>query len=258
MNEPGDNFRVGLLLPSSNNTMEMDFHRELSEDLEIATARMFLPETTKEAEIEMIDRWLEPACRDLATVKPTITVFGCTSGGSLFGQNYDEGIRRKIEKKTGSEAVSILSALSEEFALLGAKRLAVITPYVQVLTDAVHDSLLEDGFEVLAIGGMGITNNLEIGRQSAGAIAAFTKDTVRPEILDQVDCLFFSCTNLPAVRALPELRAAFPGLPLMTSNLAAVNAVKRRFEGHLSRSPKKLKDRHRTDPFGFPGAGNGI
>ncbi len=231
MNDNGGGpFRVGLLVPSSNNTMEMDFHRELPEALEIATARMFLPETTKEAEIEMIDRWLTPASRDLATVKPTVTVFGCTSGGSLFGQNYDESIRRKIEEETDSEAVSILSALSEEFALLGAKKLAVITPYVQVLTDAVRDSLIEDGFEVLAIGGMGITDNLEIGRQSAEAITAFTKKTICPDLLKQADCLFVSCTNLPAVRALSALRAAFPGLPIMTSNLAVINAVRRRHE----------------------------
>ncbi len=230
----GGPFRVGLLVPSSNNTMEMDFHRELPGDLEIATARMFLPETTKEAEIEMIERWLEPANRDLATVKPAVTVFGCTSGGSLFGQNYDEGIRRKIGKETGSEAVSILSALSEEFAILGAKKLAVITPYVQVLTDAVRDSLTEDGFEVLAIGGMGITDNLEIGSQSAETIAAFAKDTISPDLLDEADCLFVSCTNLPAVQALPELRAAFPGLTVMTSNLAAVNAVRRRYEKFAS------------------------
>jgi maleate isomerase len=229
----GGPFRVGLLVPSSNNTMEMDFHRELPDDLEIATARMFLPETTKEAEIEMIDRWLEPASRDLATVKPAVTVFGCTSGGSLFGQNYDEGIRRKIGEETGSEAISILSALSEEFALLGAKKLAVVTPYVQVLTDAVRDSLTEDGFEILAIGGMGITDNLEIGRQHAEAIAGFARETLGTA-LEEADCLFVSCTNLPAVRSLPELRAAFPGLPVMTSNLAVINAVKRRYEKFAS------------------------
>ncbi len=230
----GGPFRVGLLVPSSNNTMEMDFHRELPDDLEIATARMFLPETTKEAEIEMIDRWLEPASRDLATVKPAVTVFGCTSGGSLFGRNYDERIRRKIEEETGSEAVSILSALSEEFALLGAKKLAVVTPYVQVLTDAVRGSLAEDGFEVLAIGGMGITDNLEIGRQSAETIAAFARETLGPGPLKEADCLFVSCTNLPAVRALPELRAAFPDLAVMTSNLAVINAVRRRYEKFVS------------------------
>ena len=36
--------------------------------------------------------------------------------------------------------------------------------------------------------------------------------------------------TLPAVRALPLLRPAYPGLPIMTSNLAAIQAVRRRFE----------------------------
>ncbi len=231
-------FRVGLLVPSSNNTMEIDFHRELPDGLEIATARMYLPETTKEAEIEMIDRWLAPASRDLATVKPDLTVFGCTSGGSLFGQGYDRDIRRKIGEETGSEAVSILSALSEEFARLGAKKLVVVTPYVQVLTDAVRDSLIEDGFEVLAACGMGLTDNLEIGSQSAPAIAAFAKEKIAPALLKKADCLFFSCTNLPAVSALPELEAAFPGLPVMTSNLAVINAIRRRYEARHAKSPE--------------------
>lgn len=226
-------FRVGLLVPSSNTTMEMDFHRELPDDIEIATARMYLPETTKEAEIVMIDKWLSRANEDIATVKPDLTVFGCTSGGSLFGQNYDQGIRQKIEEETGSEAVSILSALSEEFALLDAKRLVVITPYNQVLTDAVRDSLAEDGFEVLAVRGMGITDNLVIGEQGAEAITTFALESIDPATFQEADCLFISCTNLPAVRALPALKAQFPGLPIMTSNLSVLNAVRRRFESRL-------------------------
>ena len=56
MSKQQENLRVGLLVPSSNMTMEMDFHRELSESFEIATARMHLPETTKEAEVEMIEK----------------------------------------------------------------------------------------------------------------------------------------------------------------------------------------------------------
>ncbi len=222
--------RVGLLVPSSNMTMEMDFHRELPEEIEIATSRMFLPETTKTAEMVMIEKWLHRANLDLSTVKPDITVFGCTSGGALFGQDHDREIMRQIERETGSEAISILSALSEEFALIGAKKLAVITPYVQNLTDAVGASLGEDGYEILAIGGMGITDNLEIGGQEAKNIISFIDKTVNSTTLKEADCLFISCTNLPAVRALPEIRNRFPGVPIMTSNLAVLNAVRRRFD----------------------------
>ncbi len=220
--------RVGLLVPSSNLTMEMDFHRELPEEVEIATARMLLPETTKEAEVVMIEKWLHRANLDLSTVKPDFTVFGCTSGGALFGQEHDRKIMRQIEKETGSEAISILSALSEELTLLGAKKLVVITPYVQNLTDAVGSSLGEDGYEILAIGGMGITDNLEIGRQGTINIISFINETVNSTTLKEADCLFLSCTNLPAVRALPELRTRFPEIPIMTSNLSVINAVRRR------------------------------
>ena len=230
MTSQSDTLRVGLLVPSSNLTMEMDFHRELPEEVEIATARMLLPETTKEAEVVMIEKWLQRANLDLSTVKPDLTVFGCTSGGALFGQDHDRKIMRQIENETGSEAISILSALSEEFTLLGAKKLVVITPYVQNLTDAVGASLGEDGYEILAIGGMGITDNLEIGRQGAKKIISFIEETVNATTLDEADCLFLSCHTLPAVRALPELRNRFPEIPGMTSNLSGLNAVRRRYD----------------------------
>ncbi len=234
MSEQRETLRVGLLVPSSNMTMEMDFHRELPDTFEIATARMHLPETTKEAEIEMIKKWLHHANMDLNTVRPDITVFGCTSGGSLFGQEHDRKIMRQIEQETNSEPISILSALSEEFALLNAKKLIVITPYVQNLTDAVGQSLIEGGIEVLSISGMGITDNLEIERQGAEEIADFVRKNVSRETLCDADCLFLSCTNLPAVSALPELCAEFPDTQIMTSNLAVINAVRRRL-GKTSR-----------------------
>ncbi|MDP6366803.1 MAG: hypothetical protein QF787_11730, partial [Nitrospinota bacterium] len=126
-------------------------------------------------------------------------------------------------------AISILSALSEELTLLGAKKLVVITPYVQNLTDAVGSSLGEDGYEILAIGGMGITDNLEIGRQGTINIISFINETVNSTTLKEADCLFLSCTNLPAVRALPELRTRFPEIPIVTSNLSVINAVRRRY-----------------------------
>ncbi len=223
-------FRVGLIVPSSNTTMEGDLHRVLPDEVEIVTSRMFLEQTTKESEIRMIEESLPEAARMIRTAKPNLTVFGCTSGGSLFGQEYDRGISKQLKRNTGAEAVTILSALSEEFALLGAKRLLVLTPYVEELNETIRTSLEEDGFDVLSIHGLGIVENTSIGALKGEQILAFAKEKARPETLRRADCLFFSCTNLPAVRALPLLRAHFGALPIMTSNLAAINAVRRRYE----------------------------
>ncbi|MBI3025492.1 MAG: aspartate/glutamate racemase family protein [Candidatus Tectomicrobia bacterium] len=228
---PGNGvFRVGLIVPSSNTTMEVDFHRTLPEGVEVATSRMFLENTTKDEEIRMIEDSLPEAARTLRTAKPALAVFGCTSGGSLFGRKYDRQIQKNLEDATGAETITILSALSEEFALLGAKRLIVLTPYVAELTAAVRSAIEEEGFEVLFIRGMGIVENTRIGSLRGEEILAFARDSIPASLPAEADCLFFSCTNLPAVRALPLLRPAYPGLPIMTSNLAAIQAVRRRFE----------------------------
>ncbi|MBI2177629.1 MAG: aspartate/glutamate racemase family protein [Candidatus Tectomicrobia bacterium] len=222
---PGNGvFRVGLIVPSSNTTMEVDFHRTLPEGVEVATSRMFLENTTKDEEIRMIEDSLPEAARTLRTAKPALAVFGCTSGGSLFGRKYDRQLQKNLADATG------LSALSEEFALLGAKRLIVLTPYVAELTAAVRSAIEEEGFEVLFIRGMGIVENTRIGSLRGEEILAFARDSIPASLPAEADCLFFSCTNLPAVRALPLLRPAYPGLPIMTSNLAAIQAVRRRFE----------------------------
>ena len=225
-----DVYRAGLIVPSSNTTMEVDFHRALPEAVETATSRMFLEDTTREGEIRMIEDSLPEAARTLRTMKPAVTVFGCTSGGSLFGRGYDRRIQKRLEDATGAEAVTILSALSEEFTLLGARRLVVLTPYTPDLTEAVGASLEEDGMEVLFIRGMGIVENTRIGSLTGAEILAFAQEAVPASLLARADCLFFSCTNLPAVRALALLRSAYDGLPIMTSNLAAIQAVRRRFE----------------------------
>jgi maleate isomerase len=232
-----DVYRAGLIVPSSNTTMEVDFHRTLPEAVETATSRMFLENTTREDEIRMIEDSLPEAARTLRTMKPAVTVFGCTSGGSLFGRDYDRRIQKGLEEATGAETVTILSALSEEFALLGARRLAVLTPYIADLTEAVGKSLEEDGMEVIFIRGMGIVENTRIGSLTGEEIVAFARESIPAPLLKRADCLFLSCTNLPAVRALPLLRSAFPGLPLMTSNLAAIQAVRRRFEAARAAGP---------------------
>lgn len=229
-------FRVGLLIPSSNTTMEEDLHRNLPEDARVLTSRMFLERTTKDAEIHMLEESFPDALRMVKTAKPHVTVFGCTSAGSLFGQKYDAGIIREIQDETGTEAVSILSALSEEFALLGAKQLVVITPYIEELNETIRASLEEDGFNVLSIDGMGIVDNTRIGSLRGEEILAFAREKIDLAHLEKADCLFFSCTNLPAVRALSLLQENFPEVSIMTSNLAAIRAVRRRRENAAAKA----------------------
>src|SRR5271165_6074454 len=80
--------RIGLIVPSSNTVMEPDFHRELAPPGIVSTARIFLEDVTREAELRMLKEDLPHAADSIRTTAPDIVVFGCTSArtGSAFSR----------------------------------------------------------------------------------------------------------------------------------------------------------------------------
>ena len=88
----------------------------------------------------------------------------------------------------------------------------------------------EDGIEVLSIQGMGITVNYDIGVLTPEDIMAFAKERYQDS---DADALFFSCTNMRAMDAVPMLEKEF-GKPIVTSNQAAVEAVDRFYHAAMN------------------------
>jgi maleate isomerase len=224
-------FRIGLIVPSSNTTMEVDFYNHLQSKASVHIARMYLDTTTKEAEEIMVRESTPEAADMIRTLYPHVTVFGCTSGGSLFGMDYDRKIADDLSEWTGAaKTVTVLGAVSEKLAEVGAKRIAVFTPYIDELNKTIKDCLEEDGIEVLSIQGMGITVNYDIGVLTPEDIMAFAKERYQDP---DADALFFSCTNMRAMDAVPMLEKEF-GKPIVTSNQAAVEAVDRFYHAAMN------------------------
>jgi maleate isomerase len=213
--------RVGLIVPSSNTVMEVDLYRRLPERATLHTARMHLVTTTPECEADMLDEHLPLAVRDIATARPDVVVFGCTSAGALRGNDYEERILAGVAEGTGAVAVSVAAAVRGALRRRGARRVAVVTPYVEGLNDRIRESFEADGFEVAAVHGMGITENFAIASVEPERIAEFAVERVGGM---DVDLVFASCTNLRALDARERIEQA-TGVPVMTSNLAALEAV---------------------------------
>src|SRR4051812_13726932 len=213
--------RVALVVPSSNTTMEVDFYRGLPGEVTLHTARMRLVEATAEEEAAMLDDHLPGAIGDLATVAPDVVVFGCTSGGALRGNAYEEDLVARMAAETGAEAISVSAAVRAALRRRGASRVAVVTPYVEELNDAIRASLEDDGFAVAAIHGLGLRANAEIGAVEPAAVVDLARERLAGV---EADAVFASCTNLRAAEARPEIEAAL-GLPAVTSNHAALEAT---------------------------------
>ena len=213
--------RIGLLVPSSNTVMEVDFYRHLPPQITVHAARIFLEETTPEAERRMIEDYTPAAAKALQTLRPDLIVFGCTSASAVFGQEGDQKLRAKLADITGAPTIGVMSSVLQALDVAGAKRVAVVTPYIDALNAKIAASLTAHGLEVVSIHGLGLTVNFEIAQVSPEEIVAFARRKLGGL---RADCVCVSCTNFRAMEALPALRSAFD-VPVITSNQATLEAA---------------------------------
>ena len=213
--------RIGLIVPSVNSVMEPDFYRHLPQNVSLHTARMYIDEVTVAGEERMLDKFVLPAARDLSTVRPHVVVFGCTSAGALRGREYDQKMCARISAVTRSPVVSVIESVNEALAAMDAKKVLILTPYVDELNQRIKCSIEEAGLEVLDIFGLGISDGFDLAQVGVDKIVQFAREKTQGL---NPDCLFISCTNFRAIEALPQLKAAF-GPRVVTSNQAAYDKV---------------------------------
>jgi maleate isomerase len=215
--------RVGLIVPSSNTVAEVDFYRSLPTTCTLHTARMYLEETTPEGESVMLDEHLPATAAD-------VVVFACTSAGALRGNAYEADLIERLSAKMGAETISVAAAVRCVLRERGARRVGVVTPYIESLNQRIATSLETDGFEVTAIHGLGITENFAIAAVEPERIGGFALETLAGQELDLV---FLSCTNFRALEAREQIERAL-GVPVVTSNSAALEVVGDRIQETVS------------------------
>ena len=213
--------RIGVIVPSSNTTVEADFMLGLPDGVMVHTARMHLAETTAEAERRMIHDHVPIAVTDLATLRPHVVVFACTSGGAVLGADGEARLIDSIARETAAPVVSTNDAVGRTIERLGRKRVAVLTPYVDELNQAIRAGLERRGLTVVHMAGLGMTENFAISGVTPDEIVAFAERELAGQAYD---LLFVSCTNFRAVEARPLLMKRF-GVPVVTSNQATIEAA---------------------------------
>jgi maleate isomerase len=200
--------------------MEPDFHRMAPEGVSVHTARMRLDEVTPDGLIRMADD-AERGATLLATAGVDVIVYGCTSGSLVGGVEWEEGLVTSIHENTGVWAMSTSGAVMGALRALSARRVGVATPYTDVLNRLETEFLEEHGFQVVAIEGLRLVNNLEIGRVERGVIEGLVE-----AVAGEADTIFVSCTNLPALDLIDGLERRH-GRPVVTSNQASLWAALR-------------------------------
>ena len=211
--------RIGLIVPSSNTTMEPEFWRMAPEGVSVHTSRVRLSEVTPEA-LRLMASEAVRAAEELATADVNVIVYGCTSGSLLEGVEWEERLRREIRERAGVEAITTAQAVVEALRALGIRRVAVATPYIDEINSRERSFLERSGFSVIRIRGLGIVRNTDIGRQPPWVAYRLAKEVAR-EAGRSADGVFISCTNFRTIEVIEPLESELQ-LPVVSSNTASM------------------------------------
>lgn len=212
----GWRLRIGLIVPSSNTTMEPEFYGMAPEGVSIHTARMRLREVRAETLREMAEDAAR-AAELLSTAGVNLILYGCTTGSLLGGADWEKELIEKVQGSGGVPSFSTATAVVESLRELEAEKVVVATPYIEELNELERNFLESQGFEVLKMRGLGLVRNLDIGREPPSTAYRLAREVFRPE----ADAVFISCTNFRTIEIIEALEADLRR-PVVTSNQASI------------------------------------
>lgn len=211
--------KLGLIVPSSNTAVEVEFEEYVPEGVSVHTSRMPLESVTVEALDVMSDRALE--CAELlAHADVDAIAYACTTGSLLHGPGFDRELEEGLAATIGGPAVATALSVDRAFEALGVERIAVRTPYNEELNEREREYFEAAGYEVVSIEGRGIEDNVAIGALTPEDAYRQVRETSEPADV-RADAVFVSCTNYPSLAAIGPLEDDL-GLPVVTSNAATL------------------------------------
>jgi maleate cis-trans isomerase len=193
--------RIGLLIPSTNTTMEVDFYRMAPEGVSVHTARL---KTEREGTIETLlkmEETAEEAAESLATAKVDVIVFGCTSGSFIKGPEWNKKIIERLESITKIPVVTTAQAMIEALKEMGIQKISLTTPYVEVTNKSLISFLESYDFKVLDLKTFDMLDMFDHAKIEPSEIYCLAKKSDKPE----ADGIFIACTQLRAIDIIETL-----------------------------------------------------
>jgi maleate isomerase len=221
----GSVFRVGQIVPSSNTTMETEipailYARETirpAERFTFHSSRMRMKKVTRE-ELAAMDRDSDRCALELSDARVDVMGYAClvaimSMGPGYHRQSQERLHRRTIENGAPAPVVTSAGALIDGLGVIGARKIAVITPYMKPLTQIVVDYIEAEGVSVLDRVSLEIEDNIAVGRRDPMALVDIAKG------LDLSDCdalVLSACVQMPSLAAIPAVEDAV-GKPVISA-----------------------------------------
>lgn len=215
--------KIGLITPSPNNVNEPEWYRLAPRGVSIHTARVMLAGAMTMESYHAMARDLTRAAEEIAHAEVDIVAFGCTSGSFLCPLSE---LAASMSQKTGTPAIVTAGAVVIALRKLGARKVALGTPYLEFVNKREIEFLGEYGIAVTRCLGLNLGHN-HAERRGLGHIPPQAFYRMAREIdSPDADAIFISCANVATIDVIEDIEQTL-GKPVVTSNVACLWACLR-------------------------------
>lgn len=225
-------YRIGQIVPSSNVTMETEipaiFRMRESlypERFTFHSSRMRMKKVTQD-ELAAMDADSDRCALELSDAAVDVMGYACLVAIMAMGLGYHRESQTRLAGVAEANGracpvVSSAGALIHGLESLGAKKIALITPYQKALTDLVVDYINAEGFEVMDALSLEIPDNLQVAAQ----------DPMQPaELVDRLDLtgvdtiVASACVQMPSLPAVQEIQDR-TGIQTLSASVATTHQM---------------------------------
>jgi maleate isomerase len=228
-------YRIGQIVPSSNVTMETEIPamlraREtiLPERFTFHSSRMRMKKVTAE-ELAAMDADSDRCALELSDAAVDVLGYACLVAIMSMGHGYHRQSEARLHSRTvengrAAPVVTSAGALVDGLQTLGAKRVAVVAPYMKPLTQLVVSYIENEGIAVQDWLALEIPDNLEVAAQDPANLLEHYKRLD----LTGIDALVLSaCVQMPSLPSIQKVEDAV-GLPVVSAAVCTTHQMLQR------------------------------
>lgn len=221
--------RIGLVVPSSNVTVETELPRILGahtvSDFSFHSTRMRMQQVSPEG-LAAMNAQRERCIVEIGDASPDVILYACLVAIMVGGVGEHRRVESLVAEQlaAGNSAARIRSsagALTEALDALGATRVSLVMPYMKPLAEKVVAYLEAEGLEIVDWRALEVADNTEVGCIPGEQIMA----AARSLDLTDVDALVISCcVQMPSLDLVEPAEQEF-GIPVVSAATAGAYSI---------------------------------
>jgi maleate isomerase len=224
-------YRVGLIVPSSNTTLETElpelFRRRAAaspERFTMHSARMRMQQVTPEA-LAAMHLEGDRCAAELADADCDVLAYACLVAIMAAGPGAHLAAAERLHETASGErnrpVVTSAGALIDGVRALGATRVALVAPYLPALTARVVAYLSDFDIGVVDAISLGVADNRQVGRLDPERLVGLARqlDLRRAQAV-----VLSACVQMRSLDAIARVEAE-TGLPVLSATTATAHAI---------------------------------